>query len=61
MGTFDGQGNTIKNLNIDTTCTGTIHAVGLFGWLGHIGTITNLNIDGATINGLLLEKILTKH
>ena len=51
MGTFDGHGFTIKNLNINTSKqTGANYSTGLFGWLNS-ATVKNLNIDGATVTG----------
>ena len=51
MGTFDGHGYTIKNLNIDTSKqTGANYSTGLFGWLNN-ATIKNLTIDTATVTG----------
>ncbi|MCD8306634.1 MAG: hypothetical protein LUD51_00155 [Clostridia bacterium] len=44
-GTFDGQGYTISNLRVDSDS-----CAGLFGYLKD-GTVKDLNIDGATING----------
>lgn len=51
MGTFDGHGYTIKNLNINTTSqTGKNYSTGLFGWLNN-ATVKNLTIDGANVKG----------
>ena len=51
MGTFDGHGYTIKNLNIDSTKqTGANYSSGLFGWLNN-ATVKNLNIENATVKG----------
>ena len=51
MGTFDGQGKTISNLNIDATAqTGANCSSGLFGWL-NAATVKNVNIAGATVKG----------
>ena len=52
IGTFDGQGHTIKNLNIKTTDQDTNNnsTAGLFGAVAG-GTIKNLNVDGATVTG----------
>ncbi len=57
FGTFDGQGHTISNLNVDTTGLGRVNsaAAGLFGWLeDHSSavrtTVKNLTIDGVTVN-----------
>ena len=50
-GTFNGQGNTISNLNIDATAqTGKHYSSGLFGWL-NAATVKNVNIAGATVKG----------
>jgi hypothetical protein len=50
-GTFDGQGKTISNLNIDATAqTGKHYSSGLFGWL-NAATVKNVNIAGATVKG----------
>ena len=50
-GTFDGQGKTISNLNIDATAqTGKYYSSGLFGWL-NAATVKNVNIAGATVKG----------
>ena len=50
-GTFDGQGYTISNLNIDATAqTGANCSSGLFGWL-NAATVKNVNIAGATVKG----------
>ena len=50
-GTFDGQGKTISNLNIDATAqTGANCSSGLFGWL-NAATVKNVNIAGATVKG----------
>ena len=51
QGTFDGQGKTISNLNIDATAqTGAHYSSGLFGWL-NAATVKNVNIAGATVKG----------
>ena len=51
-GIFDGQGHTIKNLNIDSSAqTGEHYSSGLFGWVEGKVTIKNVNIDGATVMG----------
>ena len=51
-GVFDGQGHTIKNLNIDSSAqTGEHYSSGLFGWVEGKVTIKNVNIDGATVKG----------
>lgn len=56
LGTFDGNSNTIYNLNVDSEAeTGANYSSGLFGWVEAHGTgkgiIKNLTVDGATING----------
>ncbi len=59
LGTFDGQGYTIKNLNIDSsTQTGATYSSGLFGWIERKGSdadylmaVKNLNVEGATVKG----------
>ena len=48
LGTFDGQGKTIKNLTVETVDTGENYSSGLFGWLNS-ATVKNLKITGATI------------
>lgn len=51
MGTFDGQGKTISNLNIDVTAqTGENYSSGLFGWL-NAATVKNVNVNYATVKG----------
>lgn len=52
-GTFDGDGHTIKNLNVDMSNVSTGYTTaGLFGWVDAAGcTIKNLTIDGATVKG----------
>ena len=55
-GNFDGQGYTIKNLNVDSSAqTGAHYSSGLFGWIEiHSSVYTvieNLNIETATIVG----------
>ena len=51
QGTFNGQGYTISNLNIDATAqTGAHYSSGLFGWL-NAATVKNVNIAGATVKG----------
>ncbi len=55
FGTFDGNGKTVKNLNVNNTATGAFTSSGLFGWVeNHSSTptvIKNLTIDGATVSG----------
>lgn len=53
QGTFDGQGHTISNLNVDYSTDDSEHATaGLFGWVdAGKATVKNLNIDGATVKG----------
>lgn len=53
MGTFNGQGHTIRNLFITETNEGGNYAAGLFGFIdcGMTNTIGNFTIDGAQING----------
>lgn len=51
MGTFDGQGNIISNLNIDKTGeTGGNYSSGIFGWL-NAATVKNVKVSTATIKG----------
>lgn len=50
MGTFDGQGYTIKNLKINNTDAGGNCATGLFGWLNN-AIVKNINIDTAEVSG----------
>ena len=47
VGTFDGQGHTIKNLNVVSANNNRYYAYGLFGWLN--GTVKNLTVDGASV------------
>lgn len=53
QGTFDGQGHTIYNLNVDYSKDASEFATaGLFGWVdAAAATIKNLNVDGATVKG----------
>lgn len=53
QGTFDGQGYTIYNLNVDYSTDASEHATaGLFGWVdAAMATVKNVNIDGATVKG----------
>ena len=56
MGTFDGNGKTIKNLNVSVweagENEGKYYASGLFGFIdAGSATIQNLTVDGATVNG----------
>lgn len=50
-GTFDGNGHTIRNLNVtaDVTDDTGYYGTGLFGW--NNGTVKNLTIDGAKVSG----------
>ena len=51
-GIFDGNGFTIKNLNVDSSAqTGKHYSSGLFGWAESHVTIKNVNIDGAKVVG----------
>lgn len=54
VGSFDGNGHTIYNLNIDNTANTSQYGVaGLFGWVEHhsgSNSIKDLTIDGVTIN-----------
>ena len=51
QGTFDGNGYTIKNLNIDSSAqTGAHYSSGLFGWLNK-AVVKNLTIENATVTG----------
>lgn len=51
-GIFDGQGHTIKNLNVDNSAATDAHtSSGLFGWAESNVTIKNIKVDGATIVG----------
>lgn len=47
-GTFDGQGHTIKNFNINKTEE---YYAGLFNQVSHGGTIKNLTVENATVVG----------
>lgn len=49
-GKFEGNGLTIKNLNINNTDESSDCATGLFGWL-NTATIKNLTIDNARVSG----------
>ena len=50
-GTFDGNGKTIYNLNIDKTSeTGKYYSSGLFGWL-NAAKVKNVTVNGATVKG----------
>ena len=53
MGTFDGQNNTISNLNVDLTATPKNQAAGLFGTIN--GTLKNLTINNATVKNLITD------
>ena len=46
IGTFDGGGHTIRNLNIGNAGP----FVGMFGYIGGQGTVKNLNLTGEVIN-----------
>ena len=51
QGTFDGNGKTIYNLNIDKTSeTGKHYSSGLFGWL-NAAKVKNVTVNGATVKG----------
>ena len=51
QGTFDGNGKTIYNLNIDATAqTGANYSSGLFGWL-NAAKVKNVTVKGATVKG----------
>lgn len=57
-GTFDGYGNTIKNLSFTETISqnlGDQEAIGFFGWIGvngsAKGTVKNLTLDKAKVHG----------
>ena len=47
LGTFDGGGHTISNLNLNFTGNGNVAFAGLFGLLGKGATVQNLNLTGA--------------
>ncbi len=47
-GEFDGSGHTIYNLNFNV---GFVSQVGLFGYLGYQGKITNLGVENVCITG----------
>lgn len=50
-GTFDGQGKTISNLNVDATVDERAHfSSGLFGWL-NAAIVKNVKVEGATVKG----------
>ncbi len=59
LGTFDGNGHTIKNLKIDSSAqTGGTYSSGLFGWIerqgedaGYLMAVKNLTIDNANVKG----------
>lgn len=51
-GVFDGQGYTIKNLNVNSSAhTDKHYSSGLFGWAERGVTIKNVKVDGATVTG----------
>jgi hypothetical protein len=51
QGTFDGNGKTIYNLNIDKTSeTGGNYSSGLFGWL-NAAKVKNVTVNDATVKG----------
>ena len=47
-GRFDGLGHTITNLNINR---GTTDYVGLFGYIGSGGAVSNVGLVGGSIRG----------
>lgn len=47
-GTFNGQGNTISNLVINSPAN---YSVGLFGWVGASGAIANVGLIGGSVSG----------
>ena len=49
-GTFDGQGYTISNLNVNNDDGTSNCATGLFGWLAY-ATVKNVNVSTATVSG----------
>jgi len=53
QGTFDGQGHTISNLNVDKSTDEYMYTTaGLFGWVdAGTATVQNLNVNGATVKG----------
>ncbi|MBO4940229.1 MAG: right-handed parallel beta-helix repeat-containing protein, partial [Clostridia bacterium] len=52
QGTFDGQGHTIKNLQITKTDPGKNYAVGLFGFIdAGAADIKNVKVDTANVTG----------
>ena len=51
-GVFDGDGHTIKNLNVDSSAqTGEHYSSGLFGWAEAGVTIKNVTVENATVVG----------
>lgn len=50
LGTFDGNGHTIKNLTVNNTDEGGNCSSGLFGWL-NAATVKNLTVDTARVTG----------
>ena len=51
VGTFDGNGKTISNLNIDQTAQeGANYSTGIFGWLNK-ATVKNVKVNGAKVKG----------
>ena len=51
MGTFDGNGKTISNLNIDQTAQeGKYYSTGIFGWLNK-AIVKNVKVNGAIVKG----------
>lgn len=53
QGTFNGNGYTISNLNVDKSTDDYMYSTaGLFGWVDQAkATITNVNINGAKVSG----------
>ncbi len=58
LGTFDGNGHTIKNLTVDSSAqTGGTYSSGLFGWIERHGSdenlmaVKNLTVAGADVKG----------
>lgn len=55
IGTFDGQGHVIRNLNMDYP---TSDSIGLFGYIDNGAEISNLGVLDATVNGRYMVGIL---
>ena len=52
QGTFDGQGNTISNLNVDLTASPAYRSAGLFGAVRGSAVLKNFTISNATVKNI---------